>query len=226
MKLILIFSLVLGQVPSARRPVRRWRPATYRGLTVGKSNRADVLRVLGQPKWSRAHEGEDDAESGQKVWNNYERAGEFPGTTTVVIDGRSGVIARIDFYPERLTKEQAVAHFGPGYIVTKYDFDPCPGDEESEPIYESPDGPLVSVEYRSRGIAISVGYKDLVTKISYVGGPIGATKSKCKGGTAGRHALRRKAKYGVKGGNIILCLRPLTTFGQDPRRSQHLSNKC
>jgi hypothetical protein len=184
MKLILLFSLMLSQVPSAHHPVGRWHPATYRGLTVGKSNRADMLRVLGQPRWSRASQGDDDPESRPEVWNNYEHAGEFPGTTTVVLDGRRGVITRIDFYPEKLSKEQAVAHFGPGYVTTRYDFDPCLGDEESEPIYESPNGPLVSLEYRSRGIAVSVGHKDLVTKISYVGGPIGAAKSKCKEGAA------------------------------------------
>lgn len=176
MKLVLIISLVLSQAPAAG----RWRPATYRGLTVGKSKRADMLRVLGQPKWSRSHETEDDPEARGEVWNHYERGGEFPGAMSVVLDGRSGVIKRIEFYPEKLTKEQAVAHFGPGYVVTRYDFDPCPEDEDSEPIYESPNGPLVSVEYRSRGIAISVGYKDLVTKISYVGGPLGEAGPKCK----------------------------------------------
>lgn len=180
MKFVLLFALALSQSAPARRPVSRWRPATFRGLTVGKSSRADMLRVLGQPKWSRAHETEDDPDAPQEVWNNYERGGEFPGAMSVVLDGRRGVITRIEFYPEKLTKEQAVAHFGPGYVVTRYDFDPCAGDEESEPIYESPNGPLVSVEYRSRGVAISVGYKDLVTKISYVDGPVGATQSSCK----------------------------------------------
>lgn len=140
-----------------------------------------MLRVLGRPKWSRPSPGVDeDDEERHEVWNNYDRAGEFPGTMSVVVEGRRGVISKIEFYPQRLTKEQAVAHFGPGYVVTRYDFDPCPGDEESEPLYESPNGPLVSVEYRSRGIAISVGYNDLVTRISYVARPLGATKAKCK----------------------------------------------
>jgi len=140
-----------------------------------------MLRVLGRPKWSRPSPGRgDEDELRREVWNNYERAGEFPGTMSVVVEGHRGVITKIEFYPQKLTKEEAVAHFGPGYVVTRYDFDPCPGDEESEPIYESPDGPLVSVEYRSRGIAISVGYNNLVTKISYVAGPLGAVKAKCK----------------------------------------------
>ena len=139
-----------------------------------------MLRVLGRPAWSRAHEDEGDRDAPREVWNNYAGVGEFPGSTSVVVEGRSGVITRIEFYPERLTRGQAVEHFGPGYVVTRYDFDQCGGGEDSESLYESPNGPLVSVEYRSRGIAISVGYKDMVTKISYVAGPVGATSSRCK----------------------------------------------
>ena len=139
-----------------------------------------MLRVLGKPRWSRTSPGEADNESHQEVWNNYDRVGEFPGITNVVVDRRRGIITKIEFYPERLSKEEALAHFGRGYIITRYDFDRCGGDEESEPIYESPYGPLVSVEYRSRGIAISVGDKDMVTKIRYVSEPIGNAKPRCK----------------------------------------------
>jgi hypothetical protein len=180
MKFILIFSLLLSQAPSVRNAKHRWHAAAYRGLTVGKSTRADMLRVLGQPKWSRTSPGEADNEPQGDVWNNYERVGEFPGITNVVVDARRAVITRIEFYPERLTKEEAIAHYGRGFIITRYDFDRCGGDEESEPIYESPNGPLVSVEYRSRGIAISIGNKDMVTKISYVSGPVGSVRPRCK----------------------------------------------
>ena len=82
------------------------------------------------------------------------------------------------FYSDRLTKEQAIAP-GKSYVVTRYAFDSC-GDEDSEPVYESPNGPLISVKYRARGIAISVGNNDMVTRISYVSEPIGSAKSRCK----------------------------------------------
>ncbi len=179
MKLILILGLILSQVPAVRQSDRRWHPATFRGMTVGKSKRVDMLRLLGEPKWSRTTPGEGEEHGITR--NNYDRVGEFPGPTNVASDSRTGIITRIDFYPAKLSKEQAIAHFGRGYIVTRYAFDPCLQEEESEPIYESPNGPLVSVEYRARGIAISVGYKDMVTRISYVGGPIGSAESKCKG---------------------------------------------
>ena len=164
---------------SAPEPDRQWRPAQYRGITVGKSRLADMLRIWGKPKWSRTSRREAEEESRQVTWTNYDRVGEFPGSTTVVSDSRSGVITRVNFYPEKLSKEQAIAHFGSGYIITRYAFDSCLDEEDAEPIFESTNGPLVSVEYRARGIAISIGYKDMVTKISYVGGPIGSAKSKC-----------------------------------------------
>jgi hypothetical protein len=180
MNFVLIFSLIVSSAAvSAPQPGRQWRPATYRGLTVGKSRLADMLRAWGKPKWSRISRREAEEESRQVTWTNYERVGEFPGSTTVVSDSRSGVITRINFYPEKLSKEQAVAHFGSGYIITRYAFDSCLDEEDDELIYESTNGPLVSVEYRARGIAISIGYKDMVTRISYVDGPIGSTKSKC-----------------------------------------------
>jgi hypothetical protein len=174
--LALLFSITGSSVPQAG---RQWRPATLRGITVGKSKFADMTRKWGKPKWSRNSKLEAGDEERQVTWTNYESAGEFPGPTTVVSDTRSGIITRINFYPDRLTKEQAVAHFGGGYIVTRYAFDYCLNEEESEAIYESPTGAVVVVEYRKRGIAIALGQKDMVTKISYVDGPIGPAKSRC-----------------------------------------------
>jgi hypothetical protein len=179
MKFLLMISLVLLSAGvTAPQTRRQWRPATYRSVTVGRSMVTDMLRAWGKPKWSRTSKREADEES-QVTWTNYERVGEFPGPTTVVSDTRSGVILRINFYPDRLTKAQAIAHFGSDFVTTRYAFDSCLDEEDSEPIYESPTGPLVSVEYRARGIAISVGYQDLVTRISYVSGPVGSAKSRC-----------------------------------------------
>ena len=71
-------------------------------------------------------------------------------------------------------------HFGSDYMLTKYDFDKCLGDEESAPVYESANGPLLEIEYRHRGIAISVTENGKVNTISYVSKPIGTAASKCK----------------------------------------------
>ena len=137
-----------------------------------------MLRQLGQPKWSRSHEGDSRDEDERETFNHYETGGEFPGTTTVVLN-RRGIISRVDFFPSKLTRDQAIAHFGQSYVITRYAIDPC-GDEDSEAIYESANGPLTSLEYRGRGIAIAIGYQDMVTMISYVSGPIGRAKSRCE----------------------------------------------
>ena len=159
---------------------RTWQAATYRGLTIGKSKRADVLRVLGEPQRQDTPVGQSPKDPNPEVWYVYKGAAEFLGDLTVVIEKRTGVVARIDLSPEDLSKADAIKHFGPDYILTRYAFDECLGDEESAPIYESPTGQLLEIEYRQRGIAVSVNEAGKVNTISFVSKPLGALASKCK----------------------------------------------
>ena len=98
----------------------------------------------------------------------------------MVVDKGSGIIQRIDLYPEDLSVEQAIKYFGDDYVKTRYDFDECLSDGESAPMYESPNGEFVSIEYRGRGIAIAVNSDAKVNHINYVSKPIGALSSRCK----------------------------------------------
>jgi hypothetical protein len=167
----------------AKNPATRenaWRPAVYRGLVLGKSKRADMLRVFSKPKWSGPPLDELKNDPNPETWNEYDGGGEFAGKVTVVVNRHSGMISRIYLYPENLSKTEAVKHFGNDYVLTKYGFDSCLGDEESAPLYESPEGVIRFIEYRSRGIAIAPDYQDKIKEIDYVSGPIGAPASKCK----------------------------------------------
>lgn len=159
---------------------REWRAATYRGLTVGKSTGADMLRVFGKPHRSGPPGDQAKQDPNPQVWNEYQGGGEFAGKLTVVTDKNSGVILRIDFYPESLFKEEAVRHFGNDYLATKYEFDKCLGEEESAPLYEDSGGTVLYLEYRDRGIAIAIDEQTRVGHISYVNKPIGAPSSRCK----------------------------------------------
>ena len=173
--------MALLAVPHASQPksIRSdWRPATFQGLIIGKSRRSDMLRRLGQPKWSRSHDGGERDKDERESFSHYESGGEFPGSMTVVLS-RRGIVSRVDFFPSKLTRDQVIAHFGPSYVITRYATNPC-GDEDSESIYEAANGPLTYLEYRSRGIAIAMGYQGLVTKISYVSGPIGGSQPSCE----------------------------------------------
>ena len=175
----LIVALFLApNIPQPKSMRSSWRPANFRGLVVGKSRRSDMLRRLGQPKWSRTHQSEKRGDEEKETFNHYEGGGEFAGTFNVVVSNR-GIVSRIDFFPSKLSRDQAIAHFGSNYLTTKYALNPC-GDEDSESIYESANGPLTYLEYRERGIAIAIGYEGLVTKILYVSRPIGESKPDCE----------------------------------------------
>jgi hypothetical protein len=154
---------------------RVWRPGSYRGLTMGASNVDEMRRILGAPKRSETF---NKGTSDEEVWYHYEGSSDFPGTIRVIVV--KAAIRAIDILPKDLNAEDAIKHFGPDYLLTRYDFDSCLGDEESAPLFESPSGSVVYIEYRQRGIAISVNGVGKVNEIQYINEPIGAESSKCK----------------------------------------------
>lgn len=160
---------------------REWRAATYQGLTLGLSTRAEMLRVFGEPQYSVPSEAEiqQDMEN-PEAWYYYKKGGELQGELVVGVDKGSGVIIRLMLRPKNLTREAAIKYFGNDYVITKYDSDDCLGDGESVPLYESPNGTSVFIEYRDRGIAISSNYQGKVNEITYVSKPIGVPVSRCK----------------------------------------------
>jgi hypothetical protein len=155
---------------------RVWRAARYRGLTMGKSKVADMLRVLGKPQRSEIF---NDATADAEIWYHYDGVWEFSGRLTFHVHKATHMIEFVELVPEALKKEDVIKYFGADYIITRYDFDSCLGDEESAPIFESPRGSIISIEYRQRGIAISVNERGDVNAISYVSKPLGPAESKC-----------------------------------------------
>ena len=164
-----------GQTGTTVDKNRVWRAATYRGLTMGRSNVAKMRRIFGAPKKSETF---SEGTSNPEVWYHYDGPQDLPGTLTVIV--YRGIVQAVDIVPLDLKQEEAIKHFGPGYIVTRYDFDSCLGDEESAPLFESPKGAVVFIEYRQRGIAIAVNGQGNVNEVRYVSEPIGAKSSKCK----------------------------------------------
>ncbi len=153
----------------------KWQAATYRGLTVGKSTRADVLRAFGRPLRKDVSVGQTDTDQDQEIWYIYKDIGELPGELAVALDKKNGKLISMYLYPEHLLKKDAIKHFGAGYIIKRYDF--CPGFENADaaPTYESPNGEIQRIEYRERGIAIYYDSTDEVKDISYISKPIGLT---------------------------------------------------
>lgn len=156
---------------------REWQAATYKGLTMGKATRADMLRVFGEPEQSEPFDG---GKPNAGVLYFYKAGGEMAGDIVVAVDKRTDVVLNVEHRQEGLSKEQVIKQFGNDYIVTKYSFDECLGNFDSAPLYESPSGSVEFIEYRERSIAVSVEGIE-VNDIRYVGEPIGAPSSKCKG---------------------------------------------
>lgn len=153
---------------------RTWQPATYRGLVMGKAKVADMRRIFGTP--TRV-ERFDQGKSYPEVWYHYDGVWEFPGTLRFIVDKTP--IREVRLLPTHLTKEEAIKRFGPDYMVTRYDFDLCLGDEEAAPLFESPAGNVINIEYRHRGIALAVNAYGDIDTIHYVSEPVGAESSKC-----------------------------------------------
>ena len=139
-----------------------------------------MLRIFGKPKWSGPPGDQEKRVPNPEVWHEYDEAGEFPGTLTIIVDKHSGVILEMSLSPKHLSKEEAIKHFGSDYRLTRYDSDNCLSDGESVTLYESPNGEDLRIEYRKRGLAIAINYEGRVNQISYVNKPIGAPASRCK----------------------------------------------
>src|SRR5262245_819192 len=110
----IVFSLSLylkvdaRQVAKTKLPV--WQAATFRGLTIGKSTLADMLRVLGNPISSGP--SADQAPPQPIIWNDYGQIqGDLSGRLAVEVDSRNSRIVSISISPDRMSKEEAIRYF-------------------------------------------------------------------------------------------------------------------
>jgi hypothetical protein len=161
---------------------RGWRAAIYRGLKIGTSKRANMLRVLGKPLSSTLSADQDPPKP--IIWNDYGMLkGELSGQLAVEVDSRNNRIVTISISPEKMSKEEAIKYFGNDYAPMGYEF--CPGqspDVDVGLVYENLKSTGIEyLEYRSRGIAIHLDYQGNVNAIYYLYQPLGlASKAECK----------------------------------------------
>lgn len=155
---------------------QKWRPGNYRGLVVGRSTQGDMFRLLGKPERVEGFGNRKDIN--QEIWYTYQIQTAPSGVLTVAVNKRTRTIIQLFLSPDNLSKDEAIRIFGNEYITTRYDF--CPGFEDKDvaPIYESPQGEAVYIEYRPRGIALSINYRDQVDNILFVSKPIGLTSQR------------------------------------------------
>ena len=154
-----------------------------------------MVRVFGKPLSSTP--SADQAPPEPIIWNDYGTIqGDLSGSLAVEVDSRNNRIVSISISPERMSKEQAIKHFGTDYRLIGYES--CPGmplDAEVWPVYENPGSREKDyLEYRSKGIAIHLDYQGNVNAVYYLSEPIGlASIADCRKAVQryGRNSRRR-----------------------------------
>jgi hypothetical protein len=137
----------------------------------------------------------NSSEDGDEVWYIYDKGGEFAGQFTVIVEKGSGIVTAMILNPVGLSRKDVIEKLGDDYVTTRYDF--CPGFDEAEaaPVFQSPTGTAIYLEYPSRGIAVLVDENGEVYDIRYLKRAVGfKSRSDCEQAVAARKASRRNVK--------------------------------
>ena len=174
--LFFVISFLLGSA------VPPWHVAHYSSLTIGKSSRGDVERLLGSAVITR------EQDTGDPIVT-YQVDSPVPGLLTVHL--KRGVVDGLTLTPkDPLSAAEAIQLFGTEYVPVQYGVDECLTQNGSAPIFELPGGPISHLEYRGQGIGLVVK-NGLVVAIAYTDKPFGPTHSRC---AAKSHLGKRKVR--------------------------------
>jgi hypothetical protein len=150
-----------------------WRPASFRGLQVGKATKDDVLRVLGKPQreWT---------EPDGLTYLHYDNAAPPKGVVDVAIFSTTRSLESVAVVPESMSVKELVRMLGSEYELTRWSSASCLRNESGdEPSYLDPKGSSLVMEYRGLGVAVQFE-GDRVRTILYSRGiPLGYDKNPC-----------------------------------------------
>lgn len=174
---LLVVVLIASSVPvggqSSQSSDREWKPAVYQGLTMGVSTKDDVISALGKP---RAVGREQDTGIPTLTYEVSE-----PVRGTLVVYLKKGLVDGMTLVPKKqLSKSDVQKLFGPSPLRVRYAPADCLTEGGSAPIYESPDGSIEHLEYRSQGTAV-VLHDNVIQAIAFVKGAFGPSRSPCNG---------------------------------------------
>jgi hypothetical protein len=130
-----------------------WAPATYHGLVMGESTRADVLSILGNAKWAGK-----EPDTGIPIMS-FDVSYPVPGELEVYLT--NGILDSMTLnLNEKMARKNIIHLLGPNYTIVRYATDECLSEGGSAPIYENLSGPIKYLEYRDRGLAAALDYED------------------------------------------------------------------
>jgi hypothetical protein len=171
-KHLLLFGLLLSLCClSTNAQLAKWHVPTYKGLTLGKSRKADVVWRFGRPDRISRPEDEYDNPVKSFIVYIYENVGGFDGRTEISMKTRNGVITDISLVPnyERpLPLADVLKKYRSDYIERSVGLGPCPTPKEirnykPDPIDERP----AFLVYPRKGVIVMVGENKSINYIDY-----------------------------------------------------------
>ena len=130
---VLLLAASLGAQPL------RWTPASFRGLVVGRSREADVVRLLGPPIGT--------VYTPAMASMSYQGRGDHKGDLTIRIDRRAKTIAEIqESFPVAIPRSRLYKELGHDAVTAHYTRDRCGS------FYRDPNGQIELALYPARGI--------------------------------------------------------------------------
>lgn len=149
---------------------RKWRTGIYQGLIVGKSKRADVLRIFGKPHSKDYLEATEDGLAYDYPVYMYKDVFGFEGTTNIVI--YRGKVERIFLnppYEKPILREKAVKMYGKDFIERANGLRLCPTANELRNYHpENHRRYPYALVYPDRGLVINIWENDRVTDIAFL----------------------------------------------------------
>ena len=148
---------------------QNWGQATFKGLVVGKSTSADVIREFGKPKWKGGvQELVVPSDKDGELQYQYSAPSDVNGDVYVYFRRRTGVVSAILFYPKSMTRADAIAQFGSDFEESNEKLGPCPTAQERKAVeqYHIDYGPLLV--YRKLGLYVDIKKDGSAFLVSYV----------------------------------------------------------
>jgi|WetSurMetagenome_2_1015567.scaffolds.fasta_scaffold22833_2 hypothetical protein len=161
----------LSQADAQRSASAGFKPASFRGIQIGKAHKADVLRAFGKPD----HEGmgEDDS-----LYLTYFRLGEPEGKVEFTLNPKTGLVTGAGISPKHMWMPDLHRMLGEDYVITRWSSAPCMDLGGFAPIFLDPQGDVELLEYRHLGISVQL-QADRVQSIEYNMKPNGFDKNPC-----------------------------------------------
>jgi hypothetical protein len=167
-----------SQAAPGKQTNKKWTRAVFKGLTMGIDLRDKSIKILGKPTSSGDPQETDQDKKDPVIVDEYQDFDETYKNLLITSSRKTGTLYNIVAIPNDSSIEFVTGLFGSDYSRARYKLFECPGDSTTSNIIESLDGDLEYIEYREKGISISLNHNK-VEEILFVSRPVGLESARC-----------------------------------------------